>query len=97
MDDINQNIEKHSPNKNRKILIVFDSNILNMLSNKKNNPLVTGGFIRRRKLNISLVFITLFYYENITNSTNRSSDIDFIDFMNRYKKTCHKTIFFFSD
>ena len=76
MDDINQNIEKHSPNKNRKILIVFDSNILNMLSNKKNNPLVTGGFIRRRKLNISLVFITQFYFSapiNITlNSTHYS-------------------------
>ena len=76
MDNINQNIEKYSPNKNRKILIVFDSNILNMLSNKKNNPLVTGGFIRRRKLNISLVFITQFYFSvpiNITlNSTHYS-------------------------
>ena len=33
-----------------------------MLSNKKLNPIVTELFIRRRKLNISFVFITQFYF-----------------------------------
>ena len=33
-----------------------------MLSNKKLNPIVTELFIRRRKLNISLVFITQPYF-----------------------------------
>ena len=33
-----------------------------MLSNKKLNPIVTKLFIRRRKLNISLVFITQSYF-----------------------------------
>ena len=58
MDDIYKNIEEYNPNKKQKILIVFDDMIAYMLSNKKLNPLVTELFIRGRKLNISLVFIT---------------------------------------
>ena len=38
--------------------MVFDDMIAGMLSNKKLNPIVTELFIRGRKLNISLVFIT---------------------------------------
>ena len=34
-----------------------------MGSNKKLNPIVTELFIRGRKLNISTVFITQFYFE----------------------------------
>ena len=33
-----------------------------MLSNKKLNPIVTELFIRSRKLNISVVFITQSYF-----------------------------------
>ena len=68
MDDIYKNIEEYNPNKKRKILIVFDDMIADMLSNKKLNPIVTESFIRGRKLNISLVFITQSYFvvsENI--------------------------------
>ena len=54
MDDIYKNIEEYNPNKKRKILIVFDDMIADMLSNKKLNPVVTELFIRGRKLNISL-------------------------------------------
>ena len=36
--------------------------IVDMLSNKKINPVVTKLFIRGRKLNISVVFITEFYF-----------------------------------
>ena len=39
-------------------MIVFDGMIADMLSNKNLNPIVTELFIRGRKLNISLVFIT---------------------------------------
>ena len=42
--------------KKRKILIVFDDMIADMLSNKKLNPIVTELFIRGRKLNISSYF-----------------------------------------
>ena len=46
MDDIYKNIEDYNPNKKRKILIVFDDVITDMLSNKKLNPIVTELFIR---------------------------------------------------
>ena len=55
-------IKDYDPNKKRKILIVFDDMIADMLSNKKLNPIVTELFIRGRKLNISLVFITRSYF-----------------------------------
>ena len=57
-NDIYKNIGEYIPNKKRKILIVFDNMIADVLSNKKLNPIVTELFIRGRKLNISLVFIT---------------------------------------
>ena len=62
MDDIYKNISEYNPNKKRKKLIVFDDMIGDMLSNKKFNPIVTEQFIRRRKLNISLVLITQSYF-----------------------------------
>ena len=58
MNDIYKNIEEYNPNKKRKILIVFDDMIADMLSNKKLNPRVTELFFRGRKSNISFVFIT---------------------------------------
>ena len=62
IDDIYKNIEEYNPNEKRKILIVFDDVIADMLSNKKLNPIVTKLFIRGRKLNISPAFITQFYF-----------------------------------
>ena len=62
MDDIYKNTEEYNPNKKRKMLIVFDNRTGDLLSNKKVNPLVTELSIRCRKLNISLVFITQFYF-----------------------------------
>ena len=62
MDDIHKNIEEYDPNKKRKLLIVFDAMILDVLSNKKLCPIVTELFIRERKLNISLVFISKSYF-----------------------------------
>ena len=58
MDDIYTNIEEYSPNKKQKLLIAFDDKIADMLSNKKVNLIVSELFSRRRKLIISLVFIT---------------------------------------
>ena len=62
MDDIFKNIEGYNSNKKRKILIVFDDMIPDMLSNEKPNPIAAELSIRSRKLNISLVFITQFYF-----------------------------------
>ena len=62
MDDIYKNIEGHNPNKKGRKLIIFDDMIADMISNKKLNPVVTESFIRDRKLNIYLVFITKSYF-----------------------------------
>ena len=58
MQDVYKNIEEHNADTERKILIVFDDMIVDMINNKKLNSLVTELFIGGRKLNISLVFIT---------------------------------------
>ena len=55
-----KNIEEHNPKKKWKICIIFDDTIANMLSNKKLNPIVTGLFIRGRKLNISVAKTVVF-------------------------------------
>ena len=54
--------ENYDPNKKRKILIVFDDTIADMIINKKLNLIVTELFIRGRKLNISIVLITQSYF-----------------------------------
>ena len=62
MQDVYKNIEDYNPRKNRKILIVFDDMIADMINNKKLNPIATELFIRARKLNIFIVFITQSYF-----------------------------------
>ena len=52
------NIQEYSLGKKPKILIVFDEMIADVINNKKFNPVVTELFIRGRKLNMSIVFIT---------------------------------------
>ena len=67
---IYKNIEEYNPNKERKVWIVFDDMIADMLSNKKLNPIVTELFIRGRKLNISFVFLShnlILLYQKILN------------------------------
>ena len=63
MQDVYKNIEDYNPMKKRKILIVFDDMIADMINNNKLNPIVTKLFIRGRKLNISIVFITQSYFK----------------------------------
>ena len=58
MRNINKNIDDYNPDKENKILIVFDDMIANMIHEKKLNSIVTELFIRGRKLSIFLVFIT---------------------------------------
>ena len=103
-----ENIADYNPNKERKVLIIFDDMITDVINNKKLNPIVTELFIRGTKLNISIGFITQshfkvpkdvrlnsthFFITKIPNkrelqqiALNHSSDIDFKDFVNVYKK-----------
>ena len=57
MEDVYKNIENYNLGKKRKILIVFDDMIVDVINNKKLNPIVTEMVIRGRKLNICIVFI----------------------------------------
>ena len=63
MHDVYKNIDDYNPDKENKILIVFDDMIADMINNKKLNSIVTELFIRCRKLNISLVFISQSYFK----------------------------------
>ena len=58
MHDVYKNIDEYNPDKENKILIVFDDIFADMINNKKLNSIVTELFLRGRRLNISLVFIT---------------------------------------
>ena len=96
MDDIYKNIEEYNPNKEHKILIVFDDIIADVFNNNKFNPVVTKLSVR----GIYLVFITQSYFAVPKNiiliSThffyyNHSSDISFQKFMNLYKRFTEKS------
>ena len=112
MHDVYKNIDNYNPDKENKTLIVFDDMIADLINNKKLNSIVTELFIRGRKLNISLVFISQSYFKvpkdvrpNTTHffimkipnrielqqiAISHSSDIDFKDFINIYKKCTDK-------
>ena len=63
MQDVYKNIQEYNLGKKCKVLIVFDDVIAGLINNKKLNPVVTELFIRGRKLNISIVFITQSYFK----------------------------------
>ena len=62
MRNVYKNINYYNPNKENKMLIVFNM-IADMINNKKLNSIVTKLFIRGGKLNISIVFITQSYFK----------------------------------
>ena len=60
---IYENIDNYNPNRKRKILIVFDDMIPDIMTNKKFQSIIIKQlFIRGRKPNISLVFVTQSYF-----------------------------------
>ena len=79
IDDVYENLENYNPTKKRRVLIVSDDMIADLESNKKEIPVVTELFLRRRKLSISLVFTSQTYFKSKLQriSSNHSSNIDF--------------------
>ena len=63
MRSVYKNINYYNLDKENKILIVFDDLIADMIHNKNLDSVVTELFIRGRKLNISLFFITQSYFK----------------------------------
>ena len=62
MENVYENIDDYNLSRERKILTVFDDMIVDIMSNKKIQTVIKELFIRCRKLNISLVFITQSYF-----------------------------------
>ena len=62
IDDILPNIEDYNKNRRRKVLIIFDDMISHVMSDKKAQQILKDLFIRCRKLNISLCFLTQSYF-----------------------------------
>ena len=62
MYDVYNSINGYNLNRNRKILIVFDDIIVNIMTNKKLQAIIKEVFIRCRKLYLSLVFIIQSYF-----------------------------------
>ena len=56
MDDVYNNIDDYNPNKRRKIFIMFDDMIADIMTNKKIQATIKKLFIRCRKLNIIFRF-----------------------------------------
>ena len=62
MDYVYENINDYNPIRKRKKLFVFDDMIADIMTNKRLQTIIKELFIRCRKLNISLVFITQSYF-----------------------------------
>ena len=60
--DVFSNIDEYNPKRKRRILIVFDDMISDIMTNKKFQAIIKELFSRCRKLNISLVFIKQSYF-----------------------------------
>ena len=104
MNDIYKNIEEYNPNK-RKILTAFDHLIVDMLSNKKRNPIATELFIylRQKVKHFSCFYNTILFccakkyqakfyalFYYESSKETRTSTFEFKEFINLYKKSTSK-------
>ena len=62
MDDALDDINNYNKNRDKKVLIIFDEMIADIMRSEKFKAIVKELFIRCRKLNISIVFITQSYF-----------------------------------
>ena len=72
MNDVLENINNYNKNRDKKVLIIFDNMIADIMRSEKFKAIVKELFIRCRKLHISIVFIT------------QSGHLDFKDFLKIY-------------
>ena len=69
MDGVYKNINDYNPSKERKILIIFDDMIADIMNNKQFKAIIKELFIRGRNISlgfkkIRVKFNTLFDFEN---------------------------------
>ena len=74
MNDVLEDINNYNENRDKKVLIIFDDMIADIMRKGKFKAIVKELFIRCRKLNISIVFIAQSYFRTlilkILNSTH---------------------------
>ena len=78
MQDVYKNIYDYNPGKKRKVLIVFDDMIADMINNKKLNPIVTELFIRGRNISIVLCNLIMQSYFKVSKDVRLNSTYFFI-------------------
>ena len=76
-DDIYEDIDEHNPSRERKIFIMFDDMIADVMKNKKFQAIIKESSIRSRQLNISLVFITVLLFCSKSCQTKFDSLFDY--------------------
>ena len=62
MNDVLEDINSYNKKRDKKVLIIFDDMISDIMRSEKFKAIVKELFIRCRKLNISIVFITQSYF-----------------------------------
>ena len=62
MNDVLDDISNYNKNRDKKVLIIFDYMIADIMRSEKFKAIVRELFIRCRNLNISIVFITQSYF-----------------------------------
>ena len=62
MNDVFTNIDDYNKQKKRRVLIIFDDMIADIMNNKNFKAIIKELFLRCRKLNVSIVFITQSYF-----------------------------------
>ena len=62
MDDVYENIDDYKPNEKRKILIVFDDMIADIITNKKFQAKIKDLFIRCRRFHLVLFYSAIFLF-----------------------------------
>ena len=62
MNDVLEDINNYHKNRDKKVLIIFDDMTADIMRSEKFKAIVKELFIRCRKLNISIVFITQSYF-----------------------------------
>ena len=62
MNDLLDDINSYNKNRDKKVLITFDDMIVDIMRSEKFTAIVKELFIRCKKLNISIVFITQSYF-----------------------------------
>ena len=73
MNDVLDDINNYNKNRDKKVLIILDDMIADIMRSEKFKAIVKEIFIRCRKLNISIVFITKSYFRSPKDSRLNSA------------------------